>query len=221
MKMFLSLFITAIASVSIAFAAGQEDEMLDKIQNANTSFTTLQAHFTQVKTLAATGRQINYDGTLYFTSPDKMSMPYTTPETDCFIINGQQLYMVRDGREGLYDTKKNALMRNLSVTLCACVMGQVRDLAQENDADILLNQEQDGYRVTLIARNKGTRGYSRIILLYGKKNLALKKMELVEFNGTSNIYEMSDIKLNVAVDESVYSIPENKRQPSQQDGDSE
>ncbi len=194
--------------MSGAAPADNQTTILEKIEQTNSSLKTLQAHFDQTKTIPANGREISYEGTLYFTSPSQMSMDYSKPESEAFIINGTSLYMVRDGRQGLYDTTKNNMMRSLSNTLCSCIMGKINDLAKANDAEITAGLTGDGYLVSLTARVKGTRGYSNIYLVYDKTTYVLVKMKLVEFSGISNLYEMSSISRNTAVDSAVYTIPQ-------------
>lgn len=201
---------TTSAAVTPDVPADQDDEqsiLLGKIEAANNAVETLQAHFDQTRTLPSSGKKIPYEGTLYFTSPSQMSMIYTQPETEIFIINGSSLYMVRDGKEGLYNTEKNNTMRSLSNTLCSCIMGKVSALAQDNDAHVELTTTDEGCLVTLSARKKSTRGYSTIVLLYDKTTYVLIRMELIEFSGISNLYEMSAITTNTTIDSALYAIP--------------
>ncbi len=195
-----------MAAAVTAFASDGQ-EILEKIEKNNASMTTIQADFVQTRTLPATGKQIHYEGKLLFSSPDRMSMVYTVPETDIFLINGSSLYMVRDGKKGLYDTNKNPLMWSLSNTLCSCVTGKVEALAEENDADIQATEIAGGYRVTLTARTKGTKGYSEIVIEYDTKTTVITLLKLTEFSGVSNLYEMSSIQRNTLINNEVYNIP--------------
>ncbi len=193
--------------MSISALAGNSETILKKIEGDNATMATVDAAFVQTRTLPATGKQIHYEGHLCFSSPDRMSMVYTVPDTDIFLINGTTIYMVRDGRKGLYDTTKNPLMQSLGNTLCSCVLGKLTALAADNDADIEASEIPGGYRVTLTARTKGTKGYSRIVAEYDAKTTVLTLLELTEFSGISNLYEMSSIKRNTLINNEVYNIP--------------
>ncbi|MCM1501266.1 MAG: outer membrane lipoprotein carrier protein LolA [Bacteroidales bacterium] len=190
--------------IALPFALSAEDRILDRIESMNASVESIEAHFDQTRTLPASGKEIKSAGTLYFNSKDRMSMLYTTPATDVFIIDGTRLRMVRGGKQNVFDTSKNAMMGSLSTTLLSCINGHVRSLAQANDADVAVEQTKDGYLVTMTARKKAAKGYSSIVLLYDQKTCVLKSMKMVEFSKISTLYEMSSIRTNVDVDPDVY-----------------
>ncbi|MDE6872727.1 MAG: outer membrane lipoprotein carrier protein LolA [Bacteroidales bacterium] len=198
--------IAMMAALLIVMPLGllAQDVILDRIESMNASIKTIEAHFDQTKTLPASGKEIKSEGTLYFTAKDRMSMVYSSPESDLFIIDGTKVSMSHGGRKNVYDTSRNALMGSLSATLLGCITGQVRPLAMENDAEIAAEQTKDGYLVTMTARKKAAKGYSSIVLLYDLKTCVLKRMEMVEFSKISNLYEMSSIKTGGAIPPAVY-----------------
>lgn len=192
----------------MSVAAMAQGRILDKIEEKNSSVEAIEAHFDQVKTLPATGKEIKSEGTLYFNAKDRMSMIYTDPASDVFIIDRTKLCMVRSGKRNVYDITKNALMGSLSSTLLNCITGKIRTLAVANDAEIGAEQTSEGYVVTLTARKKASKGYSKIVLLYDPATCILKRMEMVEFSQISTLYKMSSIKTGVNIDPYVYAFPE-------------
>ena len=207
MRRYISAAIAAITVFAAVQTVSAQDASLDRIERKNTALETIEAHLNQTRTLQS-GKEIVSEGTLYFSSPDRMSMIYSVPESDLFIIDGKSLYMARGKSRQLYDTEKNALMRSLSSTLLYCVRGQLRTLAQENNAEISVEDTSAGCKVTLNALKRSARGYSQIVLLYDRTTSVLVRMELVEFSRIRTVYEMSDIRTDITVDEAVYSIPE-------------
>lgn len=207
-RIFAAVAALAIIGMSAAAPAKADDAaVLSKIETANSKVETIQAHFIHRKTLVATAKVTSMEGTLYFSSPDKMGMHYTKPATDLLIINGNQFYMNRGRKASTFDTDKNALMRSLSQTLIRCVRGEASQVATDNNADISTSSSGSNYVVTLTAKKNSPKGYSKIVLKYRKSDCMLVSMEMTEFIGVVNLYEMSDIKTGVSVDASVYTVP--------------
>lgn len=185
-----------------------QNPVLSEIEKANAAYTTIQGHFVQTKTLVAKGTSIKSEGTLYISGEDRMSQHYKAPSADLLIINGDEFYMVRGKKKNKFNTAKNKMMRGLRNTLLYCVHGKPALLAQENGAEITAEKKSDGYEVVIIAKKKTARGYAKIVLLYDLKSKLLIRMQMDEFNGNSTLYDMSDLKVNQPVDDSVFDIPQ-------------
>ncbi len=199
------MIIAAAAALVCLDAAAQAD----KIESLNRNLTTVEAYFSVTKTFAANGRKTNGEGTLYFETPGKMAMVYTTPPTDRLIINDYSFYLAKGAKKNTYDTRKNAMMRNLSSTLINCTLGKLQTVADENDAEISVRENGANYDVVLKARRKGTKGYSEISLSYRRTDGILNYMKLTEFNGNSTEYRFSGFKLNGSVAENLFRVPVN------------
>lgn len=199
----MALLLAAMPSGLLA-----QEDILDKIESANSSVTAIEAHFNQTKTLPASGKEIKSKGTLYYNAKDRMSLIYDVPESDVFIIDGVKMSMSRGGKKNVFDTSKNALMGNLSATLLNCITGKIRALAQSNDADVTAEKTKEGYLVTATARKKAAKGYSSIVLLYNPDTFVLTSMKMVEFSKISTFYELSSIRTGVKIDPAVYIFSE-------------
>lgn len=181
---------------------------LAQIEKANAAINCITGNFAQTKTIAANGKEIKSDGTLYLSETDKMAMHYNAPATDLLIIDGNRFYMIRGKKKNNFNTDKNKAMRSLRNTLLYCVHGKPAQLAEENNADISVSQEKTGTIVTLISKKKTPRGYEKILLTYDPKSHLLTRMEMIEWGGNSTLYEMSELKTGIPVSPSVFDIPE-------------
>ncbi len=187
--------------------AQDNQAILAQIEKANAAFSTIVGEFAQTKTIAANGKQIKSDGTLYISDSDKMAMHYNAPSTDLLIINGERFYMIRGKKKNDFNTAKNKAMRSLRNTLLYCVHGKPAQLAEENNANISANKESEGLIVTLTSQKKTARGYKKIILNYDSQSQLLTRMEMIEWGGNSTVYEISGIKTNATFPATVYEIP--------------
>lgn len=185
----------------------QDKAMLQDIKTANASNPNIEAHFAQTKHNTINGKKTLSEGTLYIANSDKMAMHYNEPSTDLLVINGTQFYMKQGKRSKLYNTTKNKAMASLSNTLLSCVRGDIENLAADNDATISTQKTANGYEVTLTSNKKQSRGYAKIILVYDLNTRILVRMQMDEYNGMSNIYEMSNIKKGGSIASSYFEIP--------------
>lgn len=200
---FILLCLTTNAQETVIRSENTEQLLLE-IEEANNSLSGFQGHFTQVKSFLANNRKVNSEGSLYH-SKGKLAMIYSQPETDRFIINGERMYMVRGKKESRYDLNVNKPMKKLASTLLYSMQGQIRQLALENNANVTARKAGGFTVVTLTANEKSSKGYSLIELYYGSDHV-LHSMDMVEFNGNSTLYTMTDLQRNPIIDESVYLI---------------
>jgi len=202
--------IAVIASVLIAAGvslSAQNNAILQKIEKAGAAFTTIEATFTQTRTIKASGNTTVSKGNLSVNAPSQLAMMYSQPAGEMLIINGDMIHMNRGGKATTYDSAKISSMKTLRNTLMDCITGKTSKVAADNDASMTVSDTKDGYLVTIKANNASPRGYSSISLLYRKSDCVVTKMILDEFSGIRTVYDMTGIKLGTKVDSSKFNIP--------------
>lgn len=205
MKRFFLIIVSAVLPLA-AFAASN-DEILDKIEKANASLPAAQSHFDHSRFIKASGKTINMEGVMYFVPPEKLRMQYTTPPTDLMMINTNIMYIRRNSDIGtVFNTDKNQMMAVLRNSLLYSIRGKMRDVAKENDGAITVTEEAKNYVVTVSAKKKAPRGYSRITVTFRKSDCLPVVMVMEDFSGMINTYTMSDIITKKPAD-SVFDIP--------------
>lgn len=165
----------------------------------------LEASFTHTKTAAGTTEKDA--GKIYYAEPGSLSLHYDAPSTNLIVIDGTNVFIRQDGRERRFDTTRNAPMRGMSATLLNCVKGDTQKVADENDADIQVQKFARSTDVTITARRKAVRGYSRIELSYRKSDGLLQYMRLTEFNGNVNEYKMTNFVQSATLPADAFTIP--------------
>ncbi|MBO4758030.1 MAG: outer membrane lipoprotein carrier protein LolA [Bacteroidales bacterium] len=143
--------------------------------------------FTQKKTIKATKKVIPGEGKITFTAPDQLKMMYDVPEGEYLIIDGMTLKSCVKGKVVTFDTTKNPRMRKMRNTLLDCITGDYEKAAQENDANLIVEQKGDVKTVTIMAKKQQPTGYAHIIIDYNKKGLPVR-MALDEFTGILTEY---------------------------------
>lgn len=205
MKKILTFFLLTLSTLFGAEAA-RADGVLDQISQANASLKTMEAGFTQTKTIKANGKTSSFSGTMYYSAPDKLAMVYDQ-SSEGLVINGTKLFIRRGGKSNKGDTRHNKQMDHLSSTLFSCMKGDLQKAADDNNADISVKTVKDCYEVTIKARKKASKGFSVILLRYRKSDCLITSMRLEEFSGVTNEYTMTDCKVGEAIPATRFDLP--------------
>lgn len=154
---------------------------------------TIEADFTQIRNIATSGKTIEKAGHMKLVYPDQLDMNYSKPDSEYFIIHGNEMSMNMDGKKNKVDTDKNKRTQTFAQTLLNCIKGDWENAAADNDTDTAVKEEGGKKIVTLTAKKKAPRGYAKIELTYNKADGMLSKMVLEEFGGVTNTYVMSNV----------------------------
>ena len=152
---------------------------------------TYDTDFTQTKLLKVSGKTTEKAGHLIFDGNDHLSMIYSEPEGEYFIIEGNQVKINMDGKKAELDAEKAKMIKLQRATLLNCLSGNLEQAAEDNNADITVT-EDNGFRNVLIkAKGKVQRGgYSSVELTYRLSDGVMFKMVLEEATGIINTYEI-------------------------------
>ena len=147
--------------------------------------------FTQTKLMKVSGKTTDKAGHLIFDGNDHLSMIYSEPEGDYFIIEGNQVKINMDGKKADLDADKAKMVKLQRATLLNCLSGNWEQAAEDNNADLTVTEE-NGFRNVLIkAKGKVPRGgYSSVELTYRLSDGMMIKMVLEEAIGVINTYEI-------------------------------
>ena len=171
--------------------------------------TGIQASFVQTGTSG--NKVVSGEGIIYYLSPTSLALRYSTPEGECFVINGDRIYVNKGGKVKHFDAQKNAPMRMMSQTLLNCIEGNVEAVAQANEADVMSSESAKTRKITITAKKKSVRGYETIELRYRKSDGMVEYIKLIEFNGNVSEYMISASKKGVTLPADAFAIPEKNK----------
>ena len=152
---------------------------------------TYDTEFTQTRVLKVSGKTTNKAGHLVFDGNDQLTMTYTEPENEFFIIEGNMVKINMDGKKANLDADKVKMVQLQRSTLLNCLSGNWEQAAEDNNAELTVT-EDNGYRNVLIkARGKVARGgYASVEITYRLDDDIMTKMILEEAGGIENTYEI-------------------------------
>lgn len=181
------LFIIAALVCAVPAVSAQDIQaILDKVARMHDGGIPVERRFVEKRTdkVKKTGETLT--GKLKFRKPDTFIMNYDNGED--FVIDGKLMTIARGGNPLQFDLSKNKLMAGLSHTLLYSFCGTLKELAEEQKSGIKAIKTKDGYLVTLEAKKKMPRGYSKVEVLYSLTDCTVVNVLLEEFTGLSTFY---------------------------------
>ncbi|MBQ8958365.1 MAG: outer-membrane lipoprotein carrier protein LolA [Bacteroidales bacterium] len=152
---------------------------------------TYDTDFTQTHVMKISGKTKNKAGHLVFNGSDQLSMQYTTPESEYFIIDGNMVKINMDGKKAELDSEKVKMVKLQRSTLLNCLLGNWEQAAQDNNADLTVSEEKGQRTVLIKAKGKVPRGgYNSVEMTYNMADGKMTKLVLEEAIGVVNTYEI-------------------------------
>jgi outer membrane lipoprotein carrier protein len=178
---------------------------ISKIEKASASLATLQCSFTQKKNIAILSESVVSKGTLAYKKENKLSWEYTSPYYYLFVLNGDKVYIKNDKSTSQFDTKSNALFKEISLLLVNSISGT--GLIDTRKFDAVFYESTLFLQVRLTPKNKSLKSFlSTVILNFEKKSYLVNSIEMVEPSGDTNIIVFRDVKLNQPVSDEKFMV---------------
>ena len=147
--------------------------------------------FIQTKVMKVSGKTTNKAGHIIFDGNDHLSMTYTEPEGEFFIIEGNNVKINLDGKKANLDAEKVKMVKLQRSTLLNCLSGNWEQAAEDNNADLTITEKDGTKTVSIVAKGKVPRGgYNSVELTYRLSDGMMTKMVLEEVIGIINTYEI-------------------------------
>ena len=178
---------------------------ISKIEKASASLTTLQSSFTQKKNIAILQESVISKGTLLYKKENKLCWEYTSPYYYLFALNGDKVFIKNDKSTSQFDTKSNALFKEISLLLVNSISGT--GLIDPKKFDALFYESPSLLQVRLTPRNKTLKSFlSTVILYFDKKSYLVSSIEMIEPSGDTNIIVFSEVKLNQPINDEKFMV---------------
>lgn len=152
---------------------------------------TYDTDFTQTKVMKISGKTTDKAGHITFDGNDQLTMTYTEPEGDYFIIEGNMVKINMDGKKADLDAEKVKMVGLQRATLLNCLSGNWEQAAIDNNAELTVSEEKGLKTISIVANGKVPKGgYKSVELTYRMTDNVMTKMVLEEAIGIINTYEM-------------------------------
>ena len=151
----------------------------------------IDTEFTQTKMMKLSGKTTDKAGHITFDGNDQLTMSYSLPEGDYFIIEGNMVKINMDGKKADLDSEKVKMVKLQRATLLNCLAGNWEQAAEDNNAELTVTEDQGLKTISIIAKGKVPKGgYKSVELTYRLSDGMMTKMILEEAIGIINTYEI-------------------------------
>jgi outer membrane lipoprotein carrier protein len=175
------------------------------IEKASASLTTLQCSFKQNKSIAILAESVVSQGTLLYKKENRLCWEYVSPYYYLFALNGDKVYIKNDKSTSQFDTKSNALFKEISLLLLNSVGGA--GLIDPKKFDAVFYESFSLVKVQLTPKSKTLKSFlSTINLYFDKKSYLVNTIEMIEPAGDTNTIVFSEVKLNQPINDEKFMV---------------
>jgi outer membrane lipoprotein carrier protein len=216
MKFIHKLYLTIIILFVSCLAYGQQTDYkivsklqsqvyIDNITKASGSMTTLQCSFTQKKIISVLSESVISKGKLLYKKENKLCWEYSTPYLYIFILNGDKVFIRNEKSTSQFDTKSNAVFKEISLLLVNSIKGV--GLIDPRKFDVVFFENSSFIKMELTAKNKTLKSImSNIIFYFDRSTYLVHNIEMVEPSGDSTSIVFSNTVLNQPIDDEKFII---------------
>ena len=231
MKRILFVMLVAIAAIQswgqTKLTPQQQIQILDKIEKSSSAMTSMQCDFTQTKRMKLLKKEMASKGVMYFKKDNKLRWQYTSPYDYIFILNGSKVRIKSAKSTKNIDVQKNKMFRQITDIILNSITGG--GLKKTSDFQVELYKSDKHYFAKLYPKKKELNQVELyksdkhyFAKLYPKKkelkqiyqtieihfNPTLSMVDsviMMEKTGDSTQVRLTGVKLNVAINEKMFS----------------
>lgn len=195
--------------LSCSFAARaqlvNEAQVKTDISQAAAALQSLQCDFVQTKYVSLFNDQLVSRGVMYYQQGNKLHWEYTFPYAYTFVLNGSQVVLRNRQRSDVIDVKQNKLFREIVKIMMNSVVGKC--LSDDKDFNVLIRVTPSEYQAEMVPLRKDLKQlFQTIVLHFDRRKKLVTQVELIEKKGDKTLIQLSNMKTNVPIAESLFAI---------------
>ena len=202
------LLCASVAAQDVDFKLIPKSEITSytvSISKASASLASLQCSFIQTKNIAILAESVVSKGKLLYKKENKLCWEYVSPYYYLFALNGDKVYIKNDKSTKQFDTKSNALFKEISLLLVNSVSGI--ELIDPKKFDVSFYENAKLVQARLTPKNKTLKSMlSTIALNFEKTTYMVQTIILTEPSGDNTTIVFSDKKINQPIDDEKFMV---------------
>ena len=178
-------------------------QVITMLTEAATSMQTMQCRFVQSKTMAMLAEPSVSEGTMHFVTPDRLRWEYLSPYPFALIVNGEHIVKVTDGKSEVLEGNAGRMYQGIVGIIMGSASGQ--KLFDPTVFDVVIFDDEAFWKAEMTPKRRDMkRMFSQLVFRFDKKTNVISRVQLVEASGDVTSIHFEDIRINQAVDESVF-----------------
>lgn len=202
MRYLLLLIVSLMPTLTMAQS---EQQIIEQINASSAKVQSLECDFVQTKHLKMLNNSYVSSGKLYYSQPDMLRWEYTTPYSYIFIMNRDKVILKNQSRQDVIDVNRNKIFKDISRLMMESIKGELLNDNTLFERSIVA--VKGGYIATLIPTQREMKQmWSKILLYFDAESFSVEKIEMYEKGGDSTSIELKGVKLNGAIESSIFNI---------------
>lgn len=181
----------------------ESQKVMAVLTEAAVSMKTLQCRFVQEKTSSMLAEPSVAEGRMHFAAPDQLRWEYTSPYAFALVVKGERIVKVTDGKAEVLDGKSGRMYQGMVGLIMGSASG--KNLFDTSVFDVALYDEDTYWRADMTPKRRDMkRMFSQLVFRFDKKTNGISRVEFKDAGGDVTSIRFEDIKLNGAIDKSVF-----------------
>lgn len=180
-------------------------EVVEQVNSVASEIKTMNCVFVQTKQMSMLNEVMKSRGEMWFESPSKLRWEYTDPYSYMFIFNGDKVKIGNDSKHSVLDAGKNRIFGEIARLIINTVTGHIVDSCRDFDMTVARGVDSVNIKLTPLKREL-RQLMTSVELTFTTPGYCIKEVKLREPNGDSTVIEISNVKLNIQPDESLFTI---------------
>ena len=180
----------------------QDADLLNRIKATNSQIKSFEADLSN--TMIKPKKTTTQEGKLYFVAPKEFAALFFNEKY--MIVNASRIKMDIGMFNGTFRLRDGGMMQSLSNIFLYGFQGLVQQLADENGYSVATETEGSLHVITctIIKKKLIGIGYKQVIFKYQTGSLLLKEIVLCDYSGNRDIYTISNVKYDIAIDPNTF-----------------
>lgn len=202
----LLFFSTACAGQYSGYTLLNYTETFKKsFAQATAATESIQADFSQEKSLTMLSEKINSTGKFWYRKKDELRMEYLRPYSYLMILQAGKIFIKEAQKENKISANSNKIFQQVNRILIDCVSGT---MLENPDFQYHIYESTVAYLIELKPLAKNLKElYKNINIVIDKKDYTAKAIEMYELSGDKTIIRFQNKELNARIPDSVFNIP--------------
>ena len=185
--------------------AEQQKQIIEKVNKASSSTTSLECEFTQTKSMKLLSKEMQSKGIMYFKQPNKLRWQYTSPYDYTFILNGDKVKLKSTKSTKDIDVQGNKMFRQIT----GIILNSITGGGLKNSSDFTVEVYQSGnlYFAKLYPKKKELKQIYNVIEIHFTPGLTMvSSVKMVEKTGDTTLVNLNNVKTNKPIDEKRFDV---------------
>lgn len=163
---------------------------------------SVSGDFTQTKYIQLMQDEAVSTGRMYYKFPNLLKWEYYTPYNFIIVLKDNQLLINDEGNKSVTSLNSNKIFEKLVNLISGSMNGKL--LAEEDNFEIKYFRNGPAVTAVLVPKDASLQQFfSEIILIFNKEHL-VNSIKLIEESGDFTLIDLNNIKINSALDNSVF-----------------